>query len=145
MKVLIETQLKVLKEKTTNDFSALALMDEDGHIRWEFVAGNCNEKFKLMLKRPGQGLAGMVFRYGRIIVLDESIPNMVNKRLEFPIMIAENLVSAVGVPVWVGAVTRGILLVGSREPKRFSKNTIDLIQQTAKEISNIIYNWESQD
>lgn len=125
-------KLNDLRLNTSSDFSAFACLNKNTYmIHWNFVSGNLNERYKHMQGRPGKGLAGFVIRADRPIVLDDSLPDIQTKRLEYPIMLAEKLHAAVAVPVKVNGKTEGVLLVGSRIPRIYSEEDIKFVANVA--------------
>ena len=114
----IEAMLLELRTATGADLTALAWRDEAGRgIRWVSASGNRNERYKHMLLKPGRGLIGIVFRIGQPIVFDSALPEYQVMRHEYPIILAEQLQSAVLLPVKIGQDTSGVLLLGSRSPQ----------------------------
>lgn len=138
IKTDIETKLNELCTITSSDFSAFAQVNEHNHeIHWKYVYGNQNKKYKQMIGKPGKGLSGSVLRFGRNIVIDQNTPNVAQKRLEYPIMLAENLFSAIAVPVKSYNQIKGILIIGSRSPKYYDDEQISQVSGTADEISSL--------
>ncbi|MFC4323409.1 GAF domain-containing protein [Litchfieldia salsa] len=137
LNVYINEQLNEIRHKTSSDFSALAcLYKESFAIQWTYVSGNHNERYKSMQGRPGKGLAGLVIRADRLMILDDSVLDLQTKRLEYPIMLAENLQAAVAVPVKFNGQTRGVLLTGSRTRKIYTEQDINWILQMASKIGS---------
>lgn len=135
----IEAQLNSLRNITSSDFSALALIDIRKHrIQWRYASGNINDRYKQMMVRPGQGLAGLVIRLGRHMVLDAAMPDVPLKRLEHPIMLAENLHSALAVPITIEREIHGVLLLGSRSIRTFTENEIMLTFGAAEKIALLL-------
>ncbi|MBD8070575.1 GAF domain-containing protein [Bacillus sp. PS06] len=133
LNVDILEQLNEIRLKTSSDFSAVAyLYKESLMIHWAFASGNLNERYKSMQSRPGKGVAGLVIRADRAMILDDSVPNLHVKRLEDPMMCAENLLAAVGVPVKTLGRTNGVLFVGSREQKTYTEQDIEMMNELAK-------------
>ncbi len=99
IQVEIEQKLHDLCTNTSSDFSAIAHVDQGNQtIRWEYAHGFTNNRYKNMVIRPGKGLSGSVVRFGTTMILDIGTPDRQRTRLQYPIMLAENLVSAVAVP-----------------------------------------------
>lgn len=135
----IEYLLNSLRETTSSDFSALGLLEPgDQRIRCHYVSGNQNEKFKNIALRQGRGIAGEVLRRGRPFILDASVQDAGMQRMNFPIMLAENLQSAAAVPVTIGEEAGGVLLVASRSPRLFSPQQIDLLERSANRLSFLL-------
>jgi nitrogen regulatory protein A len=138
IQVEIEQKLHDLCTNTSSDFSAYANVDQETHtIRWEYAYGFTNNRFKNMVIRPGKGLSGSVVRFGITMILDIDTPNRQQTRLQYPIMLAENLVSAVAVPVHVNGKVAGVLLIGSRTEVKYTTEQIELLKKTASEFAVI--------
>ncbi|MFT4415929.1 GAF domain-containing protein [Fredinandcohnia humi] len=133
IKIQIEHQLHEICTITSSDFSALAkLQQRTQDIYWEYAFGNRNERYKHMVGKPGKGLAGSVIRLGTTMIVDQDSPGFEQLRLQSPIMLAENLQSAVAVPVQCKGKISGILLVGSRFRKKYSIEQINQIKTVAE-------------
>jgi len=137
IKIEIIKQLDNVRNETTSDFSAFAtLRQNDQIIQWNYVSGNTNNRYKNMIGRPGKGLAGFVIRADRAMVIDESTPNYLQKRLDYPIMLAENLQAAVAVPVKADNKTVGVLVIGSRTAKTYTSRELKNIDVTAEALAS---------
>lgn len=138
IKIEMEAQLNALCTATSSDFSAFAQVNEHNYeIHWKYVYGNQNKRYKQMIGKPGKGLSGSVVRFGRNIIIDQNTPDVALRRLEYPIMLAENLQSALAVPVKSYNQILGILLIGSRSPKEYSEEQISFVGRKAEEISSL--------
>ncbi len=136
----IKAKLSELKDVTATDFAALAWTDStEQTIRWKYASGNRNDKYKRIVLRLGKGIAGKVLCSGRPIVLDSFTPQSGDDPREYPILLAEDLKSAVGVPVIINGRVMGVLLVGCRNPRVFNTEIIDLMISTATQVG-VIYN-----
>ena len=137
--VEINNQLDQLRAQTTSDFSAFACIDKETHlITWKYASGNQNERYKHMHGKPGKGLAGLAIRSDRMITLDQSISDYARKRLDYPIMLAENLQSAVAVPVKANGETYGVLLTGSRTLRQYSQDDLKIILDISVKVTTIL-------
>lgn len=127
----IDEELHRLRCLLDHDFSAVAFLDKDSQrIRWNYVSGNTNERYKFIVQKPGRGLAGSVIRLGRPIIIDQSSAGLERARHEYPIMLAEKLWSAVAAPIHINGMIQGVLLVGSRTIREYSKQEIEEILLT---------------
>jgi nitrogen regulatory protein A len=134
----IQEELDSLCKITTSDFSGLAWIDQhDNRIRWLYVSGNSNERFKRLALKPGRGLAGLVLKLGRPIVIDTSMPDSERIRLhhDYSIMLVEDLHAAIAVPIKIQDETLGVLLIGNRSERYYEENDLHLI-------SNMIERFE---
>lgn len=129
-----ESSLAMLRGSTDSDFCAAAFYDKGTRqIRWIAATGNTNQRFRHLVNRPGQGMAGEAVRIGRMI---HRIYNP-NERPGSPdsIMIAERLLAAAAVP-WRGAdgETRGVILIGRRTSLPYTKQELELLEDTVARI-----------
>ncbi|WP_216830572.1 GAF domain-containing protein [Alkalihalobacterium elongatum] len=131
--------LEELNSKTSSDFAAIAIVVPISHqICWREAAGSLNEKYKNMRKKYGSGLVGAVARHGRIIIIDDSSANAEKRRLESPIMLAEQLQSAIAAPILLNNSIVGVLLVGSRNNRIYNEQDIQTITNLAGEIALLL-------
>ncbi|MEH7383689.1 GAF domain-containing protein [Bacillus sp. JJ1533] len=138
IQVEIEQILHNLCINTSSDFSAIAHVDPGNQtIRWEYAYGFTNNRFKNMVIRPGKGLSGSVVRFGTTMILDKDTPDRQRTRLQYPIMLAENLVSAVAVPIHKNGKVSGVLLIGSRTEVKYTTEQVELVKEVAKEFATI--------
>ncbi|WP_078429165.1 GAF domain-containing protein [Alkalihalobacterium alkalinitrilicum] len=130
-----------LNLRTSSDFSAIAIVDPIHHqIRWRDAVGSINQRYKGMRKMYGSGIIGAVVRHGRLIVIDESVSDAEEKRLQSPIMLAENLYSAIATTIVVNQEAIGGLLVGSRSKRTYLSEDIEYVLEKAKELGLLIEN-----
>ena len=115
------------------DFVGLALQNSDGpDVKWHYAAGNSNNKYMKITVRYGKGIAGKVISTGRPMTV-EGFPNHISgKALEYPIMLAENLVAAFAVPIHFNGLPKGVLLVGKRTNQSFSKSEQSAVLKATK-------------
>ncbi|GAA0324763.1 GAF domain-containing protein [Bacillus carboniphilus] len=130
--------METMKE-LSSDFVALATYNNEGKdIRWKFAAGNRNEKYKQITVRYGKGIAGQVMRSGSPMVI-QSFPEDINgKATDYPIMLAEQLVSCIAVPVQFNDKIWGVLLAGHRIEKGFTEEDRNKLMEAAKKVSYTI-------
>jgi nitrogen regulatory protein A len=104
------------------DFVGLALQNSDGpDVKWHYAAGNSNNKYMRITVRYGKGIAGKVISTGRPMTVEDFPHQISGKPLEYPIMLAEKLVTAFAVPIHFNSLPKGVLLVGKRTNQSFSK------------------------
>jgi nitrogen regulatory protein A len=126
----IQDELDSLCKITSSDFSGIAWIDQhDSRIRWLYASGNSNERFKRLALKSGRGLAGLVLKLGRPIIIDAGMTDFELSRVQYdyPIMLVEHLHAALAVPIKVHAETRGVLLIGSRSDRYYEENDLHLI------------------
>ena len=117
------------------DFVGLALQNNDGpDVRWHYAAGNSNEKYKRISVRYGKGIAGKVISTSRPMSLDNFPHNIPGKALEYPIMLAENLLYAYAVPIHFKGIPKGVLLIGKRTKQPISEFEQGLVREAARRL-----------
>ncbi len=137
----IELQLQTMRAEAGTDVAALAWRDEAGRgIRWISASGNRNERYKHMLLKPGRGLTGIVFRIGQPVVFDSDVPEYQVMRHEYPIILSEQLQTAVLLPVKLGNETCGVLLLGSRVSLPDTKALLRIAAGMPERIAALIQN-----
>ncbi|MFS0862892.1 GAF domain-containing protein [Fredinandcohnia sp. 179-A 10B2 NHS] len=138
----VEQKLYDICTSTSSDFSAFADVNQQNQaIHWKYAHGNINERYKHMVGKPGKGLSGSVVRFGTSIIVDSGTPGFEKLRMQYPIMLAENLYAAVAVPVYFKGNINGILLVGSRTSKKYTMEQINQIKAAADDFT-VFYNKE---
>lgn len=135
----VRVELNRLRMLTSSDFSALALVDRHtNRIRWHYASGNGNERYKHIALRTGQGLEGMAVRLGRPVAVDASTPELERIRGQYPIMLAENLLSALAVPLSVNGAIGGVMLIGDRTERIYKPNDMEQVARAGEEIARFI-------
>ncbi|MDQ0246884.1 two-component system sensor histidine kinase NreB/nitrogen regulatory protein A [Bacillus fengqiuensis] len=121
------------------DFVGLAIQNQIGpDIRWHYAAGNRNDKFKRITVRYGKGIAGRVISTGTAMMIT-NFPNAIyGKTIEYPIMLAEQLISSYAVPIFYNGVPKGVLLVGRRQHYSFPEMEQKKVQQAARCLEGIL-------
>lgn len=139
MGIDINASLSSLRKETSSDLTAFAYVDHGKRqIHWKYISGNTNNRYKKMVAKPGVDVSGMVVRAGHLIVIDDTSTNIEKERLEFPIMLAEDLYSAIGVPVIVDDNIRAVLLIGNRTRETFPEKQIQYLSDNAQKLSSLL-------
>lgn len=129
-----ESRLAVLRGSTDSDFCAAAFYDKGTRqIRWFTASGNTNQRFRHMVNRPGQGMAGEAVRIGRTI---HRIFNP-DERQGSPdlIMVAERLLAAAAVPLrGADGEAMGVILIGRRTSLAYTKHDLERLEDAATRI-----------
>lgn len=121
------------------DFVGLALQNEQGpDVRWHFATGNINEKYKRITVRFGKGIAGKVISSGNEMMIAEFPHHILGKVTDYPITLAEKLVSMFAVPLFFNFVPKGVLLVGNRTKKIFSELEQEQVKAAAHSMEQIL-------
>ncbi|MDF2725137.1 MAG: hypothetical protein K0Q59_4812 [Paenibacillus sp.] len=130
-------QLELLRKRTLSDFAAVASRQGDGRcIRWICGSGCGNERYLHIRETIGHGIAGIVLRHGRPVVVRGSEPDAERTRRSYPILLAEHLQAAAAVPV-AGDSLGMVLLIGRREPRDYSEDEMLLLEQAAAPCSDV--------
>lgn len=136
-KVDYQTELDEIRTTLGFDFMALALVETaeyDYVIKWKYASGNLNERFKLIVLRSGRGIAGLVFKTGKPLLLTSVRDQMGPESLfRYPIIKAENLASFGAVPLWNDARVAGVLLGGFRGEEQVDEALLESLKQKVKD------------
>ncbi|MFD0698178.1 hypothetical protein ACFQZT_29310 [Paenibacillus sp. GCM10027628] len=137
----IIVELANLRSLTSSDFIALApLNDSDQRIRWKYALGSRNERYKQMIIKSGQGLAGSALRLGRWVKLDDTHPDADQVRLHCPVMLAEQLQTAAVFPILTDSnnplsFINGLLFIGKRKHPRYVQEEILAVQENLQTLT----------
>lgn len=106
------------------DFVGVAMVQSQElrfELRWEFVTGNKSERYRRIVLQSGKGIAGIVFKTGKPMLI-ENVDQMISAHdlYNYPIVITESLKSFGAVPLIHNNRVRGVLLVGFRENDRLT-------------------------
>ncbi|WP_165763849.1 GAF domain-containing protein [Halalkalibacter urbisdiaboli] len=123
------------------DFVGLAIYDHDGnHLKWKYAVGNRNDKYKRIVVRYGKGISGHVIRSGRSMMITSFPHLIIGKPTEYPIMLAEQLIAAIAVPIYYKQSPWGVLLGGNRYKYSFTSKHLSLLNKKAQDIEKILQN-----
>ena len=93
--------------------------EDDSHcaiIKWKYASGNINNRYRMIVLRPGKGLAGLVIRTGaRKVIADVEAELSQNDKLGYPIVLSEVLTAMIAIPLWKNNRVYGALLLGQRK------------------------------
>jgi GAF domain-containing protein/anti-anti-sigma regulatory factor len=123
------------------DLVAIATMDTaEGATSWKATSGFSTDVFKKTSFAPGHGTAGRAIEARRTVILkgigeDPSLPVE-----EFPIHRAEQIRSAIGVPLMVGERIVGVLIAGNRSYEEISEQQIKFAEAIAGQVAVAIEN-----
>ena len=99
----LQMNLDKLRAQEGYDFGGIALYDyhhTSSPIKWQYVSGNTNDRYKLIILRKGRGLAGMVMKTGkRMVIADVDTTLSPEEKVKFPIILNESLTAVVAVPL----------------------------------------------
>ncbi|HYK71514.1 MAG TPA: GAF domain-containing protein [Pseudoneobacillus sp.] len=129
--VAVQLCSQLLKD-IQSEFVGLAIQNEVGpDVRWHCAVGNLNDKYKRITVRYGKGNAGRVISTGNPVMITNFPENILGKSTDYPIMLAEKLVSSYAVPLFFNGLPKGVLLVGNRFEHTFSEEEQLLIKNSA--------------
>lgn len=122
-----------LRQRFDFDFVSIALVQSAADqfvLTWQYASGNLNERYKRIILHSGKGIAGMVFKTGKPMIIqniaDELDPNDL---FNYPIVVAEQLQTVCATPLWKESRVAGVLLVGFREGNRLTSSLLDDFRQ----------------
>jgi nitrogen regulatory protein A len=138
-RVAAETCLQLLAAVQA-DFVGLAIQNEVGpDVKWHFAAGNSNDKYKRITVRYGKGIAGRVISSGSPMMITSFPNHILGKATDYPIMLAEKLVSSFAVPLFFSGMPKGVLLVGHREHEHiYTEEEQQCVKDNAKFLEEAI-------
>ena len=122
----LQADLETLRQCEGYDFAAIATPERfrsGAPIKWQFVSGNTNDRYKLIVLKKGHGLAGMVMKTGKRMIIEQVDQEIgFEERLKYPILLSENLTSLIAIPLWFENELWGVLLLGQRQNKPLPDN-----------------------
>ncbi|MCM2533943.1 GAF domain-containing protein [Neobacillus pocheonensis] len=128
-----------LLEEIGFEFVGVAIQNEVGpDVRWHYASGNLNDKYKRITVRFGKGIAGKVISSGSAMVITDFPNDIIGKVTDYPIMLAERLVTSYAVPLFFHSVPKGVMLVGKREKYSFTENEQEKIMVSAQSLEQIL-------
>lgn len=129
-----QTEIVKIREQFAFDFVALSIADHTKEfitLKWQYVAGNLNDRYKRITLHSGKGIAGMVWKTGKPMLLhdvDREIP--AEQIYTYPIIVSERLKSMGAVPLWENKRVAGVLLVGFRDKGHLTNEMFAAFQQS---------------
>lgn len=131
----IRNLLKDLVDEFSSDFVALALYDSmNQEFRWRLAIGSLNNRYEGIVVRRGKGVCGNVLKTKREVLISAFPEEIEDDPLNYPIMVVENLKSAMAIPLFFDAQSLGVLLVGQRVNRIYKEDEVHRL----KEQSNVI-------
>jgi nitrogen regulatory protein A len=121
------------------DFVGVAIQNEIGpDVKWHYASGNLNDKYKRITVRYGKGIAGKVISSGSPLMIEDFPNHILGKTIDYPIMLAEKLISSYGVPLFFNAVPKGVLVVGKRTQHYFPESEQKMVKKSAVKLEVIL-------
>lgn len=128
-----QEEIDKLRDRFQFDFVSMALVQpaEDRFVlTWQYASGNINERYKRIVLHSGKGIAGMVFKTGKPMLIQNVSADIESKDLfNYPIIVAEQLKSLGAIPLWEGCRVKGVLLVGYRNENRLDQAAFERFQE----------------
>lgn len=131
-----QRELEQIRNALGFDFMGIALpeaAEEQFVIKWKHAAGQLNERYKRIVLQTGKGIAGIVFKTGKPMLLasvEDSISG--DSLYHYPIINHEKLKSLAAVPLWHDARVAGVLLGGFRTPDRVQESHMQEMMKWAR-------------
>lgn len=126
-----QTILDQLREKMGYDFVSLAFAqsEADGFVlTWQYASGNLNNRYKRIVLQSGKGIAGIVYKTGKPMLVEDVADELNPGDLfNYPILISERLTSLAAIPLYRFERVEGILLAGYRENSRFTREGLRML------------------
>lgn len=129
-----QSAIDTLREQFKFDFVSIALVQSAANqfvLRWQYVSGNLNNRYKRIVLHSGKGIAGRVFKTGKSMI----IPNVKtelesNDMFNYPILVSEQLQSVCAIPLWKDGRVLGVLLVGFRDLETLTDDLITRFRES---------------
>jgi sigma-B regulation protein RsbU (phosphoserine phosphatase) len=116
------------RELMATDTAAILLLDPSGRELVATAASGLEDEVRLGVRIPyGEGFAGRIAASARPLVIDRVDRTTVVNH----ILIDQQLAAMAGVPVMASGRVLGVLHVGSRTPRRFTDDDIELLRLVA--------------
>lgn len=125
-------KIEELKEHLGFDYIGLALVQPaESHfsLKWEYVVGNISNRYKKITLKSGKGVAGIVFKTGKPLLIQD-VEEMYSETelFSYPIVVAENIKSFGAIPLYKYNRVKGVLLAGYRGGKRMTVEEFENLQ-----------------
>ncbi len=132
---VLNSQLDGLKQALVVDFAGIALYDAINlELRWRLASGSLNDRYSNVVVRNDKGICGKALQTKRTFVIADFPADKADTALEFPILIIEELKSAIGTPMIFNEQLIGVLLVGTRKRRQFVDEDIKKVETVAADV-----------
>lgn len=128
---LLESVVKGVRRVLGADYANLTTVDDDGTRHWLAWDGYRTDAYKQFAYRKGRGTAGRIMKERGPVLLEGIGTSPDLPAEEFPIHSAEGGVSALAVPLMMKGKPIGALTVGSRSPRHWKPNEVQLASVVA--------------
>ncbi|HIW31837.1 MAG TPA: GAF domain-containing protein [Candidatus Paenibacillus intestinavium] len=123
-----QTKIDQIREQFGYHYISLAFAQSAADsfgITWQYASGNLNDRYKRIILQSGKGVAGVVFKTGKPMLVSRVKDELQKEDLfNYPIIVAERLDSLVAIPLFHMERVTGVLLVGYRGKETMTKQTI---------------------
>lgn len=126
------SMIRQIKECFGFDFVGIATVLEahQQFLTWMFATGSKNTDYRKIVLEPGKGVAGGVYSSGRPMVIQNTMGELSpRQQVDHPIIIAEELVSLLAIPLWKGARVAGVLMMAFRVKTEITKMLYEQVLQ----------------
>ena len=141
-----QKEIEQIREAFDFDFVALALVhpsEKRFTSRWEYVSGNRSNRYKRIILQSGKGVAGVVLKTGKRILISHAKTELnVSDLYNYPIVVAEQLTSFGAIPLYKYNRVKGVLLVAFREEKALTEERFKQFEEMIGSRFGPYYNKE---
>lgn len=132
-----EYTIKSIQQKYQLDFVALAVIENqlvDYQIKWKYAVGDRSERLKKLILKPGKGVAGIVFKTGKSMYIENVQEEIaVTDLFTYPIIVSERLESFCALPLYRDNKVQGVALLGYRAANKMTPELYDKIKYNLEE------------
>ncbi len=130
-----------IRNMTNTGFVGLAIYDVmNEELRWRIAVGNLNERYKRIVIRLGKGIAGEVVQLNRPIKIENFPDDCLGDPIEYPILLVEQLISVLAVPVAYNQHIFGVLMIGQRKRRKFSLVEENYLREMGNKFAEVLAN-----
>lgn len=135
LKEILNLQLQSLVSILNADFSAIAFYDPINlEFRWKLAIGSLNNRYTSIVVNSAKGICGRTLKTRRPFIITDFPEELHDEFIEFPILIIEELKSAVAVPLLFQTQFIGVLLIGQRTYREFNPVEVKCIEDASEKI-----------
>ena len=122
------------------DYAAVATHDRNGAFPWRGFVGQRTDAHLTTRYLPGQGTVGRAVATREPVILEGFPDNRSFPVEEFPIELAEEMRSGIGIPLLAGPRVLGALIVGYRTPRKIVDDDVRLAAALADQAAIVLEN-----
>lgn len=141
-----QQEMERLQELFGFDFVGIALVQSPERrfeLRWVYVTGNRSERYRLIKLQSGKGIAGLVFKTGKPMYVENADKEWsAGDLFNYPIITAEGLKSFGAIPLYKYNRVKGVMLVGYREGRKLTSEQFEDFKQEVGVEFGPFYNEE---